>query len=136
MDTVFVDTGYLLALELAGDINHPAALVHRQTVLPTLTSLLTTTYVFDEMVTFFNNRGFHTRAAQVGNNLLHSSLIELVHVDEMLFYEGWTYFQKHQDKSYSLTDCISFVVMGQRGITTALTFDHHFTQAGFQRQPM
>jgi predicted nucleic acid-binding protein len=42
---------------------------------------------------------------------------------------------KYQDKRYSLTDCISFVVMQQRGIQTALAFDQHFTQAGFQREP-
>ena len=28
--------------------------------------------------------------------------------------------------------CISFVVMNERGITDALTSDHHFEQAGFQ----
>ena len=30
-----------------------------------------------------------------------------------------------------LTDCISFVVMQERGIAEALTGDHHFEQAGF-----
>jgi predicted nucleic acid-binding protein len=34
-----------------------------------------------------------------------------------------------------LTDCISFIVMQQHGITTAFAFDHHFTQAGFTQQP-
>ena len=36
------------------------------------------------------------------------------------------------DKSWSLTDCISFYLMRERGITQALTTDHHFTQAGFE----
>jgi predicted nucleic acid-binding protein len=36
------------------------------------------------------------------------------------------------DKEWSLTDCLSFVVMQQRGLTEALTPDEHFVQAGFK----
>lgn len=37
------------------------------------------------------------------------------------------------DKSYSLCDAISFVVMRERGVTDALSTDRHFEQAGFKR---
>jgi predicted nucleic acid-binding protein len=40
-------------------------------------------------------------------------------------------YGQRADKSWSLTDCISFAVMEARGIRQALTADHHFTQAGF-----
>lgn len=56
-------------------------------------------------------------------------------INEALFYQGWQYFKQHTDKSYSLTDCISFLVMEQLKIRTALTFDKHFVQAGFKRLP-
>src|SRR5208282_5143253 len=42
------------------------------------------------------------------------------------------FFSARPDKEWSLTDCISFVVMNERGMTDALTSDHHFEQAGFQ----
>jgi predicted nucleic acid-binding protein len=35
------------------------------------------------------------------------------------------------DKDWSVTDCVSFVVMEQHGMKEALTADHHFAQAGF-----
>lgn len=56
-----------------------------------------------------------------------SASVRLVQVDEDLFYEGWRYFQKHKDKAYSLTDCISFVDMKNMNVEAALTFDEHFT---------
>jgi predicted nucleic acid-binding protein len=72
---------------------------------------------------------------QIGNNLLSSPSVEFIHVDELLFCTGWEYFKQYQDKTYSLTDCISFTVMQQQNVTIALTFDHHFVQAGFQKEP-
>lgn len=135
MKPVFLDTGYLLALELSNDQNHRAALKHWRGVIRSLPPLVTTSYVFDEVVTFFNNRGYHAKAVEVGNMLLGSPSVQLVHVDEELFREGWRYLQKHKDKQYSLTDCISFVVMKNSGIDTALAFDKHFVQAGYKKLP-
>ncbi len=135
MKSLLLDTSYLIALEAADDQNHKVALSHWQKLLKTLPPLVTTSYIFDEVVTFFNSRGHHTKAVELGNNLKQSASIEFIHVDEVLFYEGWQYFQTHSDKAYSLTDCISFVVMKQRRIKTALTFDRHFVQAGFEKLP-
>jgi hypothetical protein len=39
-------------------------------------------------VTFFNSRGQHAKAIQVGNNLLQSPSVHFIHVDTELFYEG------------------------------------------------
>ena len=135
MEAVFVDTGYLLALELANDQNHQRALSHWQRMRAELPRLVTTSYVLDEVVTFFNSRGFHTKAVEVGERLLRSPSVNLIHVDEALFRAAWHYFRKREDKAYSLTDCVSFVVMEERGIRQALTFDKHFVQAGFAVLP-
>jgi uncharacterized protein len=48
---------------------------------------------------------------------------------------AWTFFKRHGDKQYSLADCASFIIMSKRRINRALTFDDHFTQAGFTVLP-
>ncbi len=57
----------------------------------------------------------------------------LVWVDEDLCARGWQLYRDRLDKDWSLTDCVSFVVMRHRAITEALTADRHFEQAGFIR---
>jgi predicted nucleic acid-binding protein len=57
--------------------------------------------------------------------------IRVVAVDDGLFREGVEFFRQRPDKNWSLTDCVSFVVMQHEGISEALTADHHFEQAGF-----
>jgi predicted nucleic acid-binding protein len=46
--------------------------------------------------------------------------------------DGQDLYFERPDKSWSLTDCISFSLMRQWGIREALTADRHFTQAGFK----
>lgn len=45
--------------------------------------------------------------------------------------EGLELYRNRPDKGWSLTDCISFIVMQREGLSEALTGDHHFEQAGF-----
>ncbi len=47
--------------------------------------------------------------------------------------EGWMLYSQRPDKDWGLTDCISFAVMTQEGITQAFTSDRHFEQAGFTK---
>jgi Predicted nucleic acid-binding protein, contains PIN domain len=112
----------MLALELSNDQNHRAAVKHWRSLRKKMPPLVTTAYVFDEVVTYFDSRGYHAKAVEVGNRLLKSPSVQFVQVDEGVFREGWDYFQQHQDKDYSLTDCISFVVMRRFGLDTAFAF--------------
>ena len=49
------------------------------------------------------------------------------------FYLLWGVglFASRPDKHWSLTDCISLVVMEELGLSEAMTADHHFEQAGY-----
>ncbi|PKO21050.1 MAG: hypothetical protein CVU38_16825 [Chloroflexi bacterium HGW-Chloroflexi-1] len=55
----------------------------------------------------------------------------MIHVDPALWQRGWQLFIERPDKDWSLTDCISFLVMQDRKIRRAFTSDHHFEQAGY-----
>ena len=136
MSSVFLDTSYLLALEVANDQYHRTAVEHwNRAQADGLPGLVTTSSVLAEVVTYLNSRDLHAKATQVGADLLQSPSVHLVHVDESLFLEAWRLLIQHADKRFALTDCASFILRRRLGITTAFTFDHHFRQAGFQAKP-
>jgi len=57
--------------------------------------------------------------------------VEIVPLSEELYKRGWLLYRERMDKEWSLTDCISYIVMQERSLTDALTTDKHFRQAGF-----
>ena len=57
--------------------------------------------------------------------------IECIECLRELWRSGIELYEQRPDKNWSLTDCISFVVMERAGVSEALTGDHHFEQAGF-----
>jgi len=63
--------------------------------------------------------------------LLADPNVTIVPPSQELFERGVELYNDRPDKDWSLTDCISFVVMDQHSLTDALTGDHHFEQAGF-----
>lgn len=60
------------------------------------------------------------------------SLFDVVGYVPTVYQTGFDLFAARRDKGWSLTDCISFGVMTERGLSEALTADHHFEQAGFR----
>jgi uncharacterized protein len=65
--------------------------------------------------------------------LLADENVEVVPLEMELYQEGVKLYASRSDKEWSLTDCISFVIMERLGLAEALTADHHFQQAGFVR---
>jgi predicted nucleic acid-binding protein len=66
-------------------------------------------------------------------DLQDNPLVEVVYVGEALHREALVLLQKRLDKTWTLCDAVSFLLMQQRGIVEALTTDAHFEQAGFIR---
>lgn len=128
----FLDSGFVIALVLKADQNHSRAQAIWDRVVAERRVFVTTTFVLDEVATFLNSRGEHGLAVEIGDQLLTSPAVEMVDVEVKLVREGWKFFVAHDDKTYSLTDCVSFVLMHMRSLAEALTFDRHFLQAGFR----
>lgn len=64
--------------------------------------------------------------------LENDPLVEIVSLTDDLYRQALRLYGERADKEWGLTDCISFVVMHERGINAALTADKHFQQAGYQ----
>jgi len=58
--------------------------------------------------------------------------VRIIGPSEELFSRGLELYRQRPDKEWSLTDCISFVVMRDEQLSEALTGDRHFEQAGFK----
>jgi predicted nucleic acid-binding protein len=93
---------------------------------------VTTNYVLAELVALMISplRLPHALRQEVSNARRGADWVDIVHVDEQLDRRSWQFMAQHRDKDFSLVDCSSFVVMRERSITTALTTNHHFEQAG------
>jgi predicted nucleic acid-binding protein len=95
--------------------------------------LVTTNYVLAELLSVFINPLRLARQEQFQriDMIRTSRIVEIVHVDAALDVAAWAFLKSRADKEWSLIDAVSFLVMQERGITEALTTDHHFEQAGF-----
>ncbi len=125
----FADTSYFLALVNPNDEFHKSAAA----LSGTLDELVVTTmWVLTELGDALHrgrNRGVYVRFLDA---LAGHENFEVVPASAELFRRGVELFRARLDKEWSLTDCISFVVMTEKGMSEALTADRHFEQAGFQ----
>jgi len=127
---IFVDTSYLWALIDKRDRLHSRAAAWQIIVNE---SLVTTEYVLWEMINGFSAPADRPFAHAALDEIRTSPLDWIVaEASPSIFDKGIALHRQHSDKEWSLTDCISFIVMRERGITRALMHDHHFEQAGFE----
>ncbi len=90
--------------------------------------------VLAEYVALANARGLPRGATlEFLAALLDNPDVETVWVDEKLHREAFGLLMGRRDKTYSLCDAVSFVLMRRHSISEALTTDRHFEQEGFRR---
>ncbi len=128
MKQVFVDTSYYIALFGPGDCHHAEA-VHLGRSLKR--SIIVTEFVLLELGNAMSRAGDRRLFIDFLPQLQSDPDAFIVPASRELFQRGYELYAGRRDKDWSLTDCTSFVVMKERGLTDALTTDRHFEQAGF-----
>jgi predicted nucleic acid-binding protein len=125
---IFLDTGYLLALFDPADELRTRAMSWSLTLR---VSCLLTEYVLWECVNALSQPADRSTAHMLVDYLSSEPGYEIVPASPGLFAAGLRLHRERSDKAWSLTDCISFHVMRERGVQRALAYDGHFEQAGF-----
>jgi len=127
--TAFADTFALLAWLNPRDAFHDAVAEY----LDGFTGqLLTTEWVLMEVADALSAPEARSTAVAFLKAVRADPLFEVVGYVPAVYQAGFDLFAGRSDKGWSLTDCISFGVMSERGLSEALTADHHFEQAGFR----
>jgi len=95
---------------------------------------ITHNYVLSEFVALAHARRLpRLPAITTVRDLIINPEVRMVWVDRALHEAAVDLLLARQDKTYSLCDSVSFLVMRQYGLSEALTSDHHFEQEGFRR---
>lgn len=128
MERVFVDTSAWVAFANKRDPAHRAI---REALQPFEGRLVTSNFVFDETATLAQLRLGHSVAVRLGNGLLDPKLVHLVRLTTDDERSAWKLFRARADKTFSFTDCTSFVLMRRLKLTQAITLDDDFRQEGF-----
>ncbi len=130
---IFVDTSLFKALVDQQDEFHDKAEKIWNNLDKERTLLATSNFIIDESLTLIRVRCGLKKALSFREKIIKGvpvlKLIRVTVVDEA---QAWNWFL-NEWKDLSFTDCVSFSVMKRLGIQKVLTFDKHFTQAGFER---
>jgi predicted nucleic acid-binding protein len=124
---IFVDTSAWYAIIDKNDQDHAAA-VSKIQILDR--PLVTSNYIFDEILTLLQARLGPSIAIPFGQKLWDQEVSALVRITEEDEEKAWRVFRQYADKGFSFTDCTSFALLERLDINTVFAFDDHFVQYG------
>ncbi len=132
MDEIFLDSAFAIALAAKDDRHHATALELADRVQKERRRLVTTRAVALEIGNALAKARYRAASVALLASLARDPQVEVVPCSEELYSRAFELYEARPDKEWGITDCISFLVMQDRGITEALTTDEHFEQAGFR----
>jgi uncharacterized protein len=127
VSAVFADTFFYLALLRNDDPAHARALAS----VAINQTIVTTEFILLELGNVCARAEDHADFLAQVAGMRASPRVRIIPLDSRLLDRGLERMATRPDKDWSLTDCISFVVMEDEGIKESLTSDRHFEQAGF-----
>lgn len=126
--TVFADAFFYVAFMNRLDEHHEAVMKWARSFDG---DIVTTQWVLTEVADAFAESHIRRQIQAGFDSLEEDPATRVIKVSPEYFARGLQLYNERPDKEWSLTDCISLVVMADEGLTDALTRDHHFEQAGF-----
>lgn len=135
MRGLFVDTAGWMSLADGRDPRHDASKQTRDGWLKEHGVLISSDYVMDETFTLIRVRLGVEAAARWWDQVESSSFLRWEWMDRERAEKARRWFFRWQDKSFSFTDCTSFVIMRELHLRRVLTADRHFQEAGFEILP-
>ncbi len=129
---IFLDTAYAIALASRTDEHHQRAAALAAEMEREATRLVTTRAILLEIGNALAKIQYRQAAVGLLDALEQDEHIEIIPLTDSLYERALGLYRQRSDKDWGMTDCISFVVMGEKGLQIALTTDEHFQQAGFR----
>ncbi len=129
MSRVFADTHFFIALLNRRDKQHARAVeIYSGNDFE---EIITAAWILAELADGMCQPIARSKCRQFIERLRQRDDTRLVEADSAVFWRGFELYSERPDKEWSLTDCISFIVMEDEGLADALTNDRHFHQAGY-----
>ena len=133
MSKIFVDTSAWAAFFNVSDDNHKNAISHWEQIKKKNIPLITSHFIFDELITLLRIRAGYAMAEKSGKTLLESPSLNMLSLEQKHILKAWDFFQKYRDHEFSFTDCTSFILMKEYKVHLAWTYDGDFEEAGFEK---
>lgn len=130
---IFTDTSAWVALVDQHDSLHSTMVNFYPQLLSDWRIWVSTNLVIAESYTLIRARSTYNASMQFLTLLENSRRLLKIYSDTSIDGQAEAILRRYKDQDFSYVDAVSFAVMKNRGIAAALTFDHHFATAGFNR---
>ena len=125
-NTVFVDTGVWYAMADKSDQYHKKATEYTKKLVTSNINFVTTNLVVHETLMLLSRKTSKAAAIKFLDMIYSQDNIEIIENEDSIEQKAYRIFKKYADQDFSITDCLSFVIMKENRIKKAFTFDKHF----------